>query len=75
MDLALVRHPKSFNLTQLNRELEDPMNTGNELLYYRQLPEFTIEADEKLHYNLDGEPVLKKRLTFSILPQHLGVAY
>ncbi len=75
LDLAVVRHPRSINLTQLNRELEDPMNPGNEFLYYRQLPEFTIEADEKLHWNLDREPVLKKRLTFSILPQHLGVAY
>jgi YegS/Rv2252/BmrU family lipid kinase len=75
LDLAAVRHPRSINLTQLNRELEDPMNPGNEFLYYRQLPEFTIEADEKLHWNLDGEPVLKKRLTFSVLPQHLGVAY
>ncbi len=75
LDLAVIRHPRSFNLTQLNRELEDPMNPGNEFLYYRQLPEFTIEADEKLHCNLDGEPVLKKRLAFSILPQHLGVAY
>ncbi len=75
LDLAVIRHPKSFNLTQLNRELEDPMNPDNEFLYYRQLPEFTIEADKKLHYNLDGEPVLKKRLTFSVLPQHLSVAY
>ncbi len=75
LDLAAVRHPKSFNLTQLNRELEDPMNPKNEFLFYRQLPQFIIEADEKLHCNLDGEPILKKRLAFSILPQHLGVAY
>ncbi len=75
LDLAVVRHPKSFNLSQLNRELEDPMNPKNEFLFYRQLPQFIIEADEKLHCNLDGEPILKKRLAFSILPQHLGVAY
>ncbi len=75
LDLVAVRHPKSFDLTQLNRELEDPMNPENEFLYYRQLPQFTIEADEKLHCNLDGEPMLTKRLAFSVLPQHLGVAY
>ena len=75
LDFAAIRYPKNFNLAQLNRELEDPMNPDNEFLYYRQLPEFTIEADKKLHYNLDGEPVLKRRLTFSVLPQHLGVAY
>jgi diacylglycerol kinase family enzyme len=39
------------------------------------MPEFTIESDRKLHCNLDGEPILKKRLEFSVLPQHLLVAY
>jgi len=75
LDLAAIRHPKSFTLTQLSKELEDPMNPENEFLYYRQLPEFTIEADKKLHCNLDGEPVLKKKLAFSVLPRHLSVAY
>ncbi len=75
LDLVAIRHPKGFSLARLNTELEDPMNPENEFLYYRQLPEFTIEADEKLHYNLDGEPVLRRRLAFSVLPQHLGVAY
>jgi diacylglycerol kinase family enzyme len=42
---------------------------------YHQLAEFTIESDQKLHCNLDGEPVQKKKLRFSIRPRHLRVAF
>ena len=75
LDLTAIRYPKSYSVTRLSDELKDPMNQGNEVVYYRQLPEFTIEADNKLHCNLDGEPILRKRLAFSILPRHLGVVY
>jgi diacylglycerol kinase family enzyme len=51
------------------------MNPGNRFVYYRQLPEFTIEADQPLHCNLDGAPVSKKKLWFKVLPQHLRVAF
>jgi len=44
-------------------------------LFYRQLPEFTIESEKKLHCNLDGEPMDKKKLRFSVRPRHLRVAY
>ena len=40
---------------------------------YRQLAEFTLESDRDLHFNLDGEPILTPRVTFSVLPGHLGV--
>ena len=75
LDLATIRHGPRFSLSNLAAELEDPMNPDNTMVQYRQLGAFTIEADEKLHINLDGEPVLKSRLKFSTLPRHLGVAY
>ena len=75
LDLAAVLHGKDFSISRLTAELEDPMNPENKTFYYRQLPKFTIEADEKLHCNLDGEPVYKKTLKFSVLPRHIGVAY
>ena len=75
LDLTAIRHSPGFSLTELAKELENPMNPDNRFVFYRQLMEFTIEADQKLHYNLDGEPVRKKKLKFNILPQHLRVAY
>jgi diacylglycerol kinase family enzyme len=50
------------------------MNPDNRFVAYRQLPQFTIDADQPLHCNLDGEPVSKKKLRFRVLPRHLKVA-
>jgi len=75
LDVAVVRMPSGFALRQLEREAEGPMNPDNQILYYRQLPEFSIESDRKLHCNLDGEPILKKRLRFSVLPKFLQLVY
>ena len=36
------------------------MNSENKNMVYRQLEEFTIESDQKLHCSLDGEPIAKK---------------
>jgi diacylglycerol kinase family enzyme len=75
LDLTAITHSPGFSLPQLAKELENPMNPDNRFVVYRQLSQFTIEADEPLHCNLDGEPVLKQSLKFGILPQHLKVAY
>jgi len=63
------------DLQRLKVEIENPMAPGNQNIFYRQLPEFTIESDTKLHCNLDGEPYLKRKLRFSVLPRHLEVAF
>lgn len=75
LDLTAIRPGPGFSLPQLSRELEDPMSTSNRFVYYRQLSKFTIEADEPLHCNLDGEPVSKRTLRFRTMPKHLTVAY
>ncbi len=75
LDLTAIMHSPGFSLTDLAKELENPMNPDNRFVLYRQLPEFTIEADQKLHCNLDGEPVSKKKLKFKILPKQLLLAY
>lgn len=74
LDLAVLRSGQTFSPATLAAEIKDPTNEENTSIYYRQLPEFTIEADQKLHCNLDGEPVLKRRLKFSVLPRYLDVA-
>jgi diacylglycerol kinase family enzyme len=75
LDLTAIMHSPGFSLTDLSNELQNPMNPDNRFVFYRQLPEFTIEADQKLHCNLDGEPVSKKKLKFKTLPKQLLLAY
>jgi diacylglycerol kinase family enzyme len=62
-------------VAELRNEIEDPMNPDNKHVGYRQLAEFTIESDRKMHCNLDGEPVLKEKFRFSVLARHLSVVY
>ncbi len=75
LDLTAIRLDKGVKLASIKDEIEDPMNPDNTNVLYRQLAEFTIESDQKLHCNLDGEPVKKKRLRFSVLPRHLKVVF
>ncbi|WP_019028020.1 YegS/Rv2252/BmrU family lipid kinase [Colwellia piezophila] len=75
LDLVAIRADRGLQLKHIIKELEDPMNPDNIHIVYRQLAEFTIESDIKLHCNLDGEPMHKKILRFSIRPRHLKVAF
>lgn len=75
LDLTAISSDRGLQITSIGKELEDPMNPDNAHVRYRQLSEFTIEAAEKLHCNLDGEPIHKNKLHFSVLPKHLRVAY
>ncbi len=75
LDLTAIRADGEIQLSSLAQEFDDPMNPNNKNIAYRQLPAFTIESEQKLHCNLDGEPVHKKRLRFSIRPRHLKLAY
>ena len=75
LDLTAILVEKGTNPAILANEFEDPMNPNNQHIAYRQLAEFTIESEQKLHCNLDGEPVHKKRLRFSVRPRHLKVAF
>ena len=75
LDLTAIHSDRGIKLANIGKELEDPMNPDNVHVSYRQLAEFTIESEQKLHCNLDGEPMQKKKLRFSIRPRHLKVAY
>lgn len=75
LDVAALTYQPKPDLTRLAAELKDPLNPDNTHIVYRQLPAFTVESKEKLHWNLDGEPIYKKKLTFSVLPQRVKVAY
>ena len=74
LDLAVVSKGEG-SLQRLKSELEKPENPDNEFIHYVQLPKFTIETEQDVHFNLDGEPTKQRKLKFSVLPKHLGVAY
>ena len=74
LDLALISHDDEFTLPMAIREFQDPFNEENRYVHYWQLEKFTIESREKLHCNLDGEPIRKRKMRFSVLPRHLQVA-
>lgn len=75
LDVVFLVSGQGLRPAQLARELEDPMNPNNELLFYRQLDCFELRFDKKLHCNLDGEPIHKKRLKFSVLPKCVQLVY
>lgn len=75
LDLTAVMQGSGLDLARLRQELEDPMNPDNQHIVYRQLGAFTIRSENKLHCNLDGEPLLKRKFRFSVMPAHLKVVY
>ena len=75
LDLVAVSQATGGDLMRLSTELETPDDPNNKILRYWQLPEFTIEAEREVHFNLDGEPTTESKLHFSVLPKHLGVAF
>jgi lipid kinase YegS len=75
LDLVVVGQASGGDLMRLSTELETPDDPNNKILRYWQLPEFTIEAEREVHFNLDGEPTTESKLHFSVLPKHLGVAF
>ena len=75
LDFTAIMHSLGFSASKLANELKEPMNPNYRFVAYRQLAEFVIESDQELHCNLDGEPVRKKKLKFSVRPGQLRVAY
>jgi YegS/Rv2252/BmrU family lipid kinase len=75
LDLAIIGSRPGTPLARLAQEIKTPDDPENQYLFYRQLPAFTIESDEGLHLNLDGEPLLQHRFEFSVLPKHLELVY
>lgn len=75
LDLTAILFDEGVDLSGIRSELENPMNSSNKHVTYRQLAEFTIKSETPLQCNLDGEPIRKKTMKFSVLPRRLRVAY
>ncbi|REK19382.1 MAG: lipid kinase YegS [Planctomycetota bacterium] len=75
LDLAIVLDHPAREFGRLASELRHIDNPENEYVFYRQLAEFELESEQPVHVNLDGEPIRKRHLRFSVLPKHLGVVF
>lgn len=73
LDLAVLSADRLPPPDVIKAELEDPMNTANKFLRYRQVSSFTIETDRPLHMNLDGEPMVDQHFSFKAHPGALNV--
>ena len=74
LDVAMISHDADFNLSIARQELQNPFDESNRYIHYRQVTEFALTSDDRLHCNLDGEPVHKRKFKFSVLPKHLRLA-
>lgn len=74
LDLSLLSDVPASALAQVVGELKDIKNPDNQYVHYRQLAEFTLEADTPVHFNVDGEPVHTSSMKFSVLPRCLSIA-
>ena len=75
LDRAMLVHHEDRELVRLTRELKTIDDPENKYVYYRQLPEFTLEWADGVHFNLDGEPTVETSMRFSVLPKHLRVCF
>lgn len=73
LDLAVLTHFPASKVSQVIGEVGDVGNAANHYARYWQLPRFTVESDEPIHYNVDGEPVHTDRMAFSVVPRCLNV--
>jgi lipid kinase YegS len=75
LDLSVVGERAGAPPGRILQELKTPDAPDNQYVLYRQLAEFTIECQQEVHFNLDGEPTVDRRLEFSVLPKHLNVVF
>ena len=73
LDVAIVIGRRPDNLSRWVDELRDPVNPRNKHLLYRQLSALTIEMENPLHVNLDGEPIKGTHFEFRCCPEALSV--
>jgi lipid kinase YegS len=71
LDAMAVVDVELKDLGLLFTELSNLGSEENRYVVYRQMKKFRIEADQPVHVNLDGEPILETTFDFDVLPQKL----
>jgi lipid kinase YegS len=71
LDAMAVINVDLEDLGLLFKELAKVGAEENRYVVYRQMKKFRIEADQPVHVNLDGEPMLENTFDFDVLPRQL----
>ncbi len=71
LDVMLIMDVEFRDFGVLLSELLNLGAPENHYVIYRQLKSVRIEADQPLHMNLDGEPILEKAFEFEVLPRRI----
>ncbi|AQA18988.1 hypothetical protein BST95_12795 [Halioglobus japonicus] len=75
LDLMLLTEGALTDPTRALAEIQTPLNPDNTLVMYRQAKAFTLESEQLLHINLDGEPITGHRFSFEVFDSALDVVY
>lgn len=75
LDVAILAHDEDFSVLRLASEFGAFEEGEGRYLYARQMETCTLEFDQTVHFNLDGEPYPVRRVDFSVLPGRLKLAW
>ncbi|MEN6336096.1 MAG: lipid kinase YegS [Phycisphaerales bacterium] len=73
LDLMVIHDAGLLQSGRVLSELRDVEAQDNEYLFYRQVPSLTLELDQTMRLDVDGEPIENRRFRFDILPRRLKV--
>jgi len=73
LDLMVIHDAGLLQSGHVLSELRDVDAQDNEYLFYRQVPSLTLELDQSMRLDVDGEPIENRRFRFDILPRRLKV--
>ncbi|MGE5296800.1 MAG: lipid kinase YegS [Solirubrobacterales bacterium] len=73
LDLMVIHDAGLLQSGRVLSELRDVEADDNRYLFYRQVPSLTLEFDQTLRLDVDGEPIYDNRFRFEVLPRRLKI--
>lgn len=73
MDVMIVHEAKPASWLDMLDEYDNLGRDECEFVRYQQIESFTIEFDDEVQMNLDGEPIRGRAFEIEVLPQRLSV--
>lgn len=73
LDLMVIHDAGLLQSGQVLSEMRDVDSEDNRYVFYRQVPSLTVETDQRIRLDVDGEPIYASRFRFDVLPRRLKV--
>lgn len=73
LDLMIIHDAGLPQSGRILSELRDVDAEDNQYLFYRQVPSLTLELDQTIRLDVDGEPIYASRFHFEVLPRRLKI--